>query len=160
MKRVVLVALTLVTVLLAVGTVFAGRYGLYRIRAAAYDSPGRFTLARVHPEFGPGLPAPVHDARIVYGELELLVGMGSCDAISGLTVQESARRVRVAVRSAGLGKTCTADMVPVYVHVRLRRPLGDRVLIDNTTRRRVDVATCGRLPEPHSGLCSPGWYGI
>lgn len=161
MKRAVLVVVASVSaVLVATGAVVAARYGLYRVRASAYDSPDPFMLARVHPEFGPGRPAELSGARILQGQLQVVASMGHCDAVSGLTVHEGIRVVRVSVQASGLDKVCTAEAIPVYVYVPLRHPLGRRALVDDNSGRTITVDRCASLPKPSSGLCSPGWYGL
>lgn len=159
-RALVVVVAGLVLVVLATATVFGGRNALYRIRASAYDSPMRFGLAPVHPEFAPGLPAELTGARILQGQLQVVASVGHCDAVSALSVHESAVAVRISVRASGLDKVCTAEVIPVYVNVHLKRPLGDRTLIDVTSGRTLDVDVCESRPEPHARLCSPGWYGL
>jgi hypothetical protein len=159
-KRVLKVGLVLGLVgLLGMGAWFGGEYAVYRLRASSYDPPQRFTLARVHPEFGPGAPTNFQTARVVRDQVEVVVSIGSCDAVTGLDVRETSTEVHVVVESSRLPGDCTADVKSVFVYVPLEEPLGDRELIDDESGDPVEVATCGPLPEPRSGICSPGWYG-
>lgn len=156
MKRVLTVV---AVVLLALATVGAGRYAIYRVRAASYDSPGLFELARVHPEFGPGIPSELQGARLVNGLLQVVATTGACSAITGVSVRETGQQVRVAVDYASLPGDCTMQAIAVFVNVRLRSPLGNRLLVDGTNGRTVRVSDCSGPPVPRAGLCAPGRYG-
>ncbi len=163
MRRAVNVSAVVVGLLLAVGLVFAGRYGIYRLRAASYDPPMAFGLAQVHPEFGDGSPVDVVAGRLLYdrSELEVVVAMGRCDALSALKVTETPQRVTVAARAASLPGDCSADVKAVFAYVPLRRHLGDRVLVDAHTGRRITVVVCGSGGRfLQRGLCYPGRYGL
>jgi hypothetical protein len=91
--------------------------GLYRIRR----SP--FLAARSQPE-----------ARAV----ALDFGHGSgCGLLAGTRVRETKRTVRITLLTgdAGASGQCTADFISDMTLVTLKRPLGDRRLIDGATSR-------------------------
>ena len=149
---------------LILALILAGPYALRLIRMSSYDSPGDFMLARAHPEFGDGSPAAVSGGRLLIDDgrtLQVLVQMGDCDALSSLSVTESATRVVVTARSVSLPGACTASTKLVFANAFLNRPLAGRVLVDGRSGRRLGVEVCqsGKRLQ-FDGLCYPGRYGV
>jgi len=153
-KRAIILSLVLGLVVgLGAGLWLGGRYWVTQLRMESYDRPPTWGIAQAHPEFGHGTVVPLRDARLISGAIQVLVGVESCTAISGFDIDEQPDRVVLEAREVALPGMCAGvGWDPLFVVLRLERPLGSRRLLD-TDGTPIAIQDCDHPVKPHWKLC-------
>lgn len=132
-----------------------GRPSIDADRGNKSSSIDSYDVVQPNESLGRGAEVKPVGARVLNGEIQVLVEGFACGAPAELLVDESDTEVAVQIYGSALDEDaiCSANVVFWFVPLALAEPLGGRSLVDSDAEL-VEVSNCSI--EPESNLCQRG----